>query len=540
MINNLDKFNEIVSYISNPSFLKPIKDFIKVNCFLFLDVEENTLEQKELFKEFKKIIENHLLKLYEDKTISKENFLLIAKKGLEDEKNKKYFELLISSKDYNKFKELMIKRHYEIMSLVQKELEKKREKNILSLQKENNINYNKQMQDEERRIRAIEDEEISIKKLSLEEEKNKFLPKPVEIKEEKENNKKEEKIDKKEEKKDFKKDDDNNNNFENNKNIRNVDNNYNIDKRNSNVKKESKIESSKEFDSQINNLNSKFDSEKKITNQNIKLTLNDIEIRKKIENNNIFNIKNKENNIGNNNLNNPNNNINNPYQNNKNIPNQNINNNNIMDNQKIIQEKSLIQIKKTNSENKTHENLNQKTKIKFNIPENKKEENNSITKKETKPNPNINNSKEEKKLERKNEKKEKIKKENFDSFLDNKELNHKISNSNNEKLNIDLNKNEDKKKETPSNILKNSLIKINLENKDESIRNSFLRNSELFLMNQNKNFIKGNLNNLNDEEKKIKQYKEMISIIKKESIKKKTKEYLDNMKEEKKIKELGE
>ena len=32
----------------------------------------------------------------------------------------------------------------------------------------------------------------------------------------------------------------------------------------------------------------------------------------------------------------------------------------------------------------------------------------------------------------------------------------------------------------------------------------------------------------------------MISIIKKESIKKKTKEYLDNMKEEKKIKELGE
>ena len=32
----------------------------------------------------------------------------------------------------------------------------------------------------------------------------------------------------------------------------------------------------------------------------------------------------------------------------------------------------------------------------------------------------------------------------------------------------------------------------------------------------------------------------MISIIKKESIKMKTKEYLDNMKEEKKIKELGE
>ena len=44
-----------------------------------------------------------------------------------------------------------------------------------------------------------------------------------------------------------------------------------------------------------------------------------------------------------------------------------------------------------------------------------------------------------------------------------------------------------------------------MENKDESIRNSFLRNSELFLMNQNKNFIKGNLNNLNDEEKKNKQ-----------------------------------
>ena len=534
MINNLDKFNEIVSYISNPSFLKPIKDFIEDNCFLFLDVEEITSEQIELFKEFKKIIENLLLKLYEDKTISKENFLLITNKGLKDEKNKKYFELIISSKDYNKFKELMIKRHYEIMSLVQKELKK-------NIQKENNINFNKQMQDEERRIRAIEDEEIRrVIKLKEEEEKNKFLPKPVEIKEEKENNKKEEKIDKKEEKKDFKKDDDNNNNFENNKNIRNVDNNYNIDKRNSNVKKESKIESSKEFDSQINNLNSKFDSEKKITNQNIKLTLNDIEIRKKIENNNIFNIKNKENNIGNNNLNNPNNNIYNPYQNNKNIPNQNINNNNIMDNQKIIQEKSLIQIKKTNSENKKYENLNQKTKIKFNIPENEKEENNSITKKETKPNPNINNSKEEKKLEIKNEKKEKIKKENFDSFLDNKELNHKISNSNNEKLNIDLNKNEDKKKETPSNILKNSLIQNNLENKDESIRNSFLRNSELFLMNQNKNFIKGNLNNLNDDEKKIKQYKEMISIIKKESIKKKTKGYLDNMKEEKKIKELGE
>ena len=142
MINNLDKFNEIVSYISKPSFLKPIKDFIKDNCSIFFEVEEITSEQRELFKEFKKIIENLLLKLYEDKTISKENFLLIANKGLEDEKNKKYFELLNSSKDYNKFKELMIKRNYEIMSLVQKELEKKREKNILSLQKENNINFN--------------------------------------------------------------------------------------------------------------------------------------------------------------------------------------------------------------------------------------------------------------------------------------------------------------------------------------------------------------------------------------------------------------
>ena len=117
-------YQYILKKVSSPEFRNPIKNFIDENCTYFLDVDENTFQQGGLFNEFVMLVDNLLEKLCSDSKISEEMFLLAAKKGLEDEKNKKYFEQLIAFNNYNYFKSMMTKRHYQIILLAEKEMEK--------------------------------------------------------------------------------------------------------------------------------------------------------------------------------------------------------------------------------------------------------------------------------------------------------------------------------------------------------------------------------------------------------------------------------
>ena len=345
---NVDEvYKYVLKKVSSPEFRNQIKDFIDQNCTNFLDIEENTFEQGGLFNEFTMLIDNLLEKLCKESKITEEMFLLAAKKGLEDDKNKKYFEQLIAFNNFNYFKAMMTKRNYQIIAMVEKEMEKEREKNKkINAKKEEKKLSDKEMQqaikmslaleDEKRRIAAIEEEDLKRAiKLSILEAQNKNLPKPVEnvnlnnnnkkndnnINKKNEgvnnNNKNENNFNKKNEtvgkndnnnnkkNENIKKNDNINNNnkkIENKSNIGNVNinlsSNLNVKEEglNSNVKKEAKFESSgKGFGSQINALNSQFGINENI-NKNTPTpkpkTYKDINVKEKIEN--------KDNNIDNN------------------------------------------------------------------------------------------------------------------------------------------------------------------------------------------------------------------------------------------------
>ncbi len=370
-------YNYVLTKVKSPEFRNPIKDFIDENCQIFIDVSENTFQQGALFNEFTQLIDNLLESLCKENNISEEMFLLASKKGLDDEKNKKYFEQLISFNNYNYFKSMMTKRNYQILALVEKEMEQKeKNKKLIASKKQQKEINDKEMQqaikmslaleDEKRRIEAIEEEDLRRAiKLSLEEANKKFLPVPIDKKDEKKDIKKDEKKNikkdeikdikkenKKDEKKDFKKnekkDDDNKNKFVNKSNIVgnvgiSLSSNFNTDKGNPNVKEESKIKSSgKGFGSQINSLKSQYglddddNKNKSNPNKNKQRNFKDINVSENFENNNISKIKNKDNNIdSNNNTDNQNNNndINNPNKNYKNkdinISNKNYTNNDI-------------------------------------------------------------------------------------------------------------------------------------------------------------------------------------------------------------------
>ena len=337
---NVDEvYKYVLKKVSSPEFRNQIKDFIDQNCTNFLDIEENTFEQGGLFNEFTMLIDNLLEKLCKESKITEEMFLLAAKKGLEDDKNKKYFEQLIAFNNFNYFKAMMTKRNYQIIAMVEKEMEKEKQKNKKSSSKKEEKKFSdKEMQqaikmslaleDEKRRIAAIEEEDLKRAiKLSILESQNKNLPKPVENVNLNNNNKKNDNnINKKNDNNINKKNEGvNNNNNKKNENIKKNDNINNNNKKienksnignvninlssnlnvkeeglNSNVKKEAKFESSgKGFGSQINALNSQFGINENI-NKNTPTpkpkTYKDINVKEKIEN--------KDNNIDNNDVNN--------------------------------------------------------------------------------------------------------------------------------------------------------------------------------------------------------------------------------------------
>ena len=164
-INNPDSiFHWIAFKITSPSFRNIIKDFIDDNCSLFIDVDENSFQQGQLFNEFQQLIENLLNDLLVEGGITQEQFLTAAEKGLEDKKYKKYFDQILNFSDYNYFKNLMTKRNYQLIKRVeeqmaqkQKENEDKKQEEIqrqlkIKNQKKGNKKSERELEEEKQRI----------------------------------------------------------------------------------------------------------------------------------------------------------------------------------------------------------------------------------------------------------------------------------------------------------------------------------------------------------------------------------------------------
>ena len=142
--NNPDSiYNWLGLKIKSPSFRNIIKDFIDDNCSLFIDVDENTFQQGQLFNEFTQLIENILGDLLLEGGITQEQFLTAAERGLNDPNYKKYFDQLLNFSDYTYFKKMMTQRNYHLIQEVEKEMEKKPEpkKEEFKIQKNDMINF---------------------------------------------------------------------------------------------------------------------------------------------------------------------------------------------------------------------------------------------------------------------------------------------------------------------------------------------------------------------------------------------------------------
>ena len=163
--NNPDSiYNWITFKITSPGFRNIIKDFIDDNCSLFIDVDENTFQQGQLFNEFTQLIENLLGDLLAEGGISQEQFLAAAERGLSDKKNKKYYDQLLNFSEYNYFKSLMTKRNYQLIKKVEEEMakqqeerEKKKQEEIerqirIENQKKGNTKTEREIEEEKQRI----------------------------------------------------------------------------------------------------------------------------------------------------------------------------------------------------------------------------------------------------------------------------------------------------------------------------------------------------------------------------------------------------
>ena len=123
---NKDDPEEVYQYvakrISGPSFRNPLKNFIDENCLTFIDVDENTFEQGQLFKELNQLLENLLNDVLQEGQISQEDFLKAAERGVDDKQYKKYFNQVINFGDYNFFKSIMTKRNYQMIKMAEQQM----------------------------------------------------------------------------------------------------------------------------------------------------------------------------------------------------------------------------------------------------------------------------------------------------------------------------------------------------------------------------------------------------------------------------------
>ena len=188
--NNPDSiYNWLGLKIKSPSFRNIIKDFIDDNCSLFIDVDENTFQQGQLFNEFTQLIENILGDLLLEGGITQEQFLTAAERGLNDPNYKKYFDQLLNFSDYTYFKKMMTQRNYHLIQEVEKEMEKKQKEKEMKKKEEMEKklqNENKGKNKKERNLEEEEQRKLLYQMLNKEEEEElqKAIQNSLELEEE--------------------------------------------------------------------------------------------------------------------------------------------------------------------------------------------------------------------------------------------------------------------------------------------------------------------------------------------------------------------
>ena len=186
--NNPDSiYNWVARKVSGPSFRNIIKDFIDDNCSLFIDIEENTFQQGQIFNEFNQLLENILSDVLEEGGLTQEQFLEAAQRGLEDKKYKKYFDQLLNFGDYNFFKRCMTKRNYTLIKrfeeqlaqekkeIEEQQLEQEKQKELEKIEMEKGIEKDKDNGQEEVKEETNKEENKEKTEKELEEERQRML-----------------------------------------------------------------------------------------------------------------------------------------------------------------------------------------------------------------------------------------------------------------------------------------------------------------------------------------------------------------------------
>ena len=169
-------YNWLCFKISSPGFRNIMKDFIDDNCNIFIDVDENTFQQGQLFNEFNQLLENLLSDLLVEGGLTQEQFLLAAEKGLSDEKYKKYFDQILNLSDYNYFKKVMTKRNYQLIKRVEEQMAQAKKE--IEMKKEQEMKKKIQIENQKKGIIKTDKE--------IEEDKNRKLLNQLLYKEEEE------------------------------------------------------------------------------------------------------------------------------------------------------------------------------------------------------------------------------------------------------------------------------------------------------------------------------------------------------------------
>ena len=164
-MDNKYLYKSLCEKISGPSFRNPLKNYIDENCSSFINVEENSFEQGQLFKEMNQLLENLLQKVLFELQISQEEFIKLAEEGLKDPFYKKYFNQIINFGDYNFFKNIMTKRNYQIIKMAEQQMRieqtiKKEDDELskaiaISLEEENKNQRNNQIEDNYNKLTEI-------------------------------------------------------------------------------------------------------------------------------------------------------------------------------------------------------------------------------------------------------------------------------------------------------------------------------------------------------------------------------------------------
>ena len=157
--NNPDSiYNWVAKKISGPSFRNIIKDFIDDNCSLFIDIEENTFQQGQIFNEFNQLLENILGDVLQEGGLTQEQFLEAAQRGLEDKTYKKYFDQLLNFSDYTFFKRIMTKRNYTLIKKFEEQIEQqKKEEEDKKLEEEKQKELEKEIEKEKEKGKEKEE-----------------------------------------------------------------------------------------------------------------------------------------------------------------------------------------------------------------------------------------------------------------------------------------------------------------------------------------------------------------------------------------------